>query len=193
MGASRARAVGAASGRGAAPYGAHGPGAETATLSFLDNRGCFMRRHLCLARRLHLGARRRGRCRRGPILCRGRVRYVPPVQCPPPPPARLPRPVRRDPLRRPRVRSVGQAMRLSPTLRRAPGAARSDRCARSAEDQHPLAPTTPTEPTVHLPLLLGAAGRAPRTAARFHTAARVHALAAKARVVRPGPSPSPCR
>jgi hypothetical protein len=136
---------------------------------------CFMPRHLCLARRLHLGARRRGRCRSGPIFCRGRVRYVPSVQCTPPPPARLPRPVRRHPLRRPRVRLVGQAMRLSPTLPRALCAARSDRCARPAEDQHPLAPTTPTETPVHSPLLLGAAGRAPRTAARFHTAARVHA------------------
>jgi hypothetical protein len=154
---------------------------------------CFMGRHLLVARQLHLGARRRERCRSGPILCRRRVRYVPSVQCPPLPPAHLPSPVRRDPPRCSRVGPVGPPVCLAPPLVRARGAARAHRRARPAQHEHPHAPTTPTEPTFHAPLLLGAAGRAPTTAARCHAAARVHAPAAKARVVRPGPSPSPSR
>ena len=100
---------------------------------------------------------------------RDRVRYVPSVQCDPPPPTRLPSPVRRQALRRPRVGTVGPPMRLAPTRGRAPLAARAHRRARSAEDLHLLAPTTSSKSTVHPPpLLLGAAGRPRRSAARFH-------------------------
>jgi hypothetical protein len=130
-----------------------------------------MDQHLRLARRLHNGARRRGRSRSGPFLCRERVRYVPSVQCAPFPPPRLPRPVRRDPLRPARVGPVGPTVRLAPARRRAPPAARAHRRARSAEHRHPLAPTTSTESTFHAPLLPGAAGRARRSASRSHTAA----------------------
>jgi len=152
-----------------------------------------MVRLLRLARRLHNGARWRRRCRRGPRLCRDRVRYVPSVQCPLPSPTRLPRPVRGLALRPVRVGAVGPPMRLAPALGRAPGAARSYRRARPAQDMHPPASSTPSESTVHAPLFAGAAGRALRSAARSHAAARVHAPAAKARVARPGPSPSPAR
>ena len=130
-----------------------------------------MDRHLRVARRLHLGARRQGRSRSGPFFCRERVRYVPSVQCTPFPPPRLPRPVRGDPVRPARVGAVGPTVRLAPALRRAPPAARAHRRARSAEHRHPLAPTTSTESTFHAPLLLGAAGRARRSASRSHAAA----------------------
>ncbi|HXB16805.1 MAG TPA: hypothetical protein VNV44_13800 [Solirubrobacteraceae bacterium] len=49
---------------------------------------------------------------------------------------------------------------------------------------HLSAPATSPESTVHAPLLLGAAGRVLPPAARSHAAARVHAPAAKARVVK---------
>jgi hypothetical protein len=151
-----------------------------------------MRRHLRVARRLHLGARRRRRCRSGPLLCRGRVRYAGERARPARPPTRLPSPVGRPTLGRPRIGAVGLPVSLSPPLARALTAARAHRRARRAEHADPTTPTTPPKPTVQAPLLLlGAAGRPRRPCACFHAAARFYALAAKARVTRPGPSPSP--
>jgi hypothetical protein len=152
-----------------------------------------MRRLLRLARRLHFGARRRRRCRRGLRLWRERVRYVPSVQCPPSPPMRLPRPVGGQALGPVGVGAVGPPMRLASALGRARGAARAHRRAWPAEHMHPPAPATPPKSTVHAPLLVGAAGRVLPTAARLHAAERLHAPAAKARGSRPGPSPSPAR
>jgi len=121
-------------------------------LAVLCSIRCFIGRHLRVARRLHLGARRRWRCRSGRILCRGSVRYVPSVQCRPFTPTRLSCPVRRDAPRRLRVHAVPSPVRHAPPRRRAPTAARSHRGARPAQDQHPLAPTTSTESTIHAPL-----------------------------------------
>ena len=143
-----------------------------------------MGRHLRLARRLHLGARRRERCRSGRIFCRDRVRYAPSVQRIPTPPTPLPLPVRGHPLRRPRVDPVRAPVGLDSTPGRAPATARAHRRARTAEDAHTSAPATSPESPVHAPLLVGAAGRLLPPAAPFHAAARVHAPAAKARVVK---------
>jgi hypothetical protein len=152
-----------------------------------------MDRHLRVARRLHLGARRRGRCRSGPSFCRDRVRYLPSVQCTPFPPAHLPRPVRGNPLRAACVDAVGLTVRLAPALCRAPAAARVHRGAGAAEHGHPRAPTTSPESTFHALLrLLGAAGRAARSASRSHAAASTR-LPRRPGGPSPGPSPSPSR
>lgn len=152
-----------------------------------------MRRHLRVARRLHLGARRRGRCRIGPLFCRDRVRYGPTSERGPLSATRLPSPVGRPTLLRLRVDAVGPSVSLAPPLGRTRVAARAHRRARPAEHVHPSTPTTPPKSTVHPPLLLGAAGRPWRPCTCFHAAARFDALAAKARVARLEPSPSPAR
>ena len=154
-----------------------------------------MRGDLRVARRLHLGARRRQRCRGGRIFRRDRVRYAPPKFRDSPAPPRLPIPVRGASPGSPRMGPVGLPMRLQPALARASVAARAHRRARSAEHVHLSAPTTPPQSTFHAPLLLHrAAGRARRSRRTLPRGGRaLNAFTTKARVTRPGPSLSPSR
>ena len=150
---------------------------------------------LRVARRLHLGARRRQRCRGRRIFRRDRVRYAPPNLRESPAPPRLAIPVRGASTGSPRIGPVGLPMRLQPALARASVAARAHRRARSAEHVHLSAPTTPPKSTFHAPLLLHrAAGRARRSRRMLPRGGRaLNAFTTKARVTRPGPSLSPSR
>ena len=150
---------------------------------------------LRVARRLHLGARRRQRCRGRRIFRRDRVRYAPPNLRESPAPPRLAISVRGASAGSPRIGPVGLPMRLQPALARASVAARAHRRARSAEHVHLSAPTTPPKSTFHAPLLLHrAAGRARRSRRMLPRGGRaLNAFTTKARVTRPGPSLSPSR
>ena len=188
--------------------GEHGPRAHESSMRSAAQRAAgsrigiggevrgFMGGDLRVARRLHLGARRRQRCRGRRIFRRDRVRYAPPNLREMPAPPRLPLPVRGASPGSPRIGPVGLPMRLQPALARASVAARAHRRARSAEHVHLSAPTTPPKSTFHAPLLLHrAAGRARRSRRMLPRGGRaLNAFTTKARVTRHGDtSPSRCR
>lgn len=152
-----------------------------------------MGRKILGERRLHHGARRQRGRRRARFFCRERIRYAPTIPTMPRPKARLPLLPRRASELGTAVLLVGHAVLPTPMAGRAVLATRPHRSASAAEDLHRPTALAPSKSSVHsrppLKKRLDARcvqrHRGPRRVRLFD------ALATKARVFRPGPSPTP--
>lgn len=135
------------------------------------------------ARRLHRGARRRGRCRSGDCFLQRSVRYATAILAE----SSLPDAVRGASLRGLRPSPVPTPVARAPTRRCALETARTDGRAGSAKGVDFPAANTTTEPSVQRTAapLRRRAGHARRTKPRFHTAcAFFDARATKARGIK---------
>ena len=152
-----------------------------------------MGRKILGERRLHHGARRQRGRRRARFFCRERIRYAPKIPTMPRPKARLPLLPRRASELGTAVLLVGHAVLPTPMAGRAALATRPHRSASAAEDLHRPTALAPSKSSVHSrpPLKKRLDARCVRRHRGPRRVRLFDALATKARVFRPGPSPTP--